>query len=218
MDFHRPLDGILGSRPKVALLRLLARGGGEHTGRFLARRVGYDPKTCQTALRDLVRQGVVERRAAGAAHLYRLNDRHVLVRKLLAPLFRGEGGLVRAYVEDFRKRVREPLLSLILFGSVAKAEERPSSDVDLLAIVPERKAVRKVQEACDRAAAELAARYGNPPQVIVLDLEGFRRRARSRDPFISEVLRSGKVLEGKPLGEVLGNVSEARSHKGRTQG
>lgn len=207
MIFRRPLDAVLGSRPKVALLRLLARAGGEHTGRFLARQVGFDAKTCHAALEDLVRQGIVERRGAGAAYLYRLNDRHALVAKLLTPLFEGEGKLLEDYAREFRRRLRGPVVSLILFGSVARAQESASSDVDILVIVSNPAAARRVEESADRAAADLASRYGNPLQVLVMDRDGFRRRARAGEPFVSEVLRTGRVLEGKSLAEVLKDVS-----------
>jgi len=207
MTFDRPLDHVLGARPKVALLRLLLRTRGEHTGRSLAKRVDFDSKTCHAALRDLARQGVVEHRRAGSSILYRVNERHVLVRELLEPLFDREGTFLSGYARELRSRLRAPLVSLVLFGSVARGEERPTSDVDLIVIVPDASAVPKAEEGVDQAAADLAGRYGNPPQVIVLDRETFGRKARTGDPLISEVLRTGRVLVGKSIAKVLKSVS-----------
>lgn len=207
MKFDRPIDDLLGARSKVALLRLLLRTRGDHTGRALARLAGLDAKTCHTALQDLARQGAVQYRRAGKAFLYRVNTEHVLVRDLLQPLFEREGSFLAMYGRELRSCFKGPIVSIILFGSVARGQGRPSSDVDLVVIVPAKTAVRPAEDAVDRAALDLASRFGSPPQVIVLDRESFRRKAASGDPFVSEVLRTGRVLEGKALAEVLKDVS-----------
>jgi hypothetical protein len=207
MKFDRPLDEVLGARSKVALLRLLVRTRGEQTGSELARQVSLDVKTCHTALQELAEHGVIGYRRAGAAILYRLNDRHFLVKALLQPLFERESTGVAAYAKDLAARVRAPLVALILFGSVVRKEERAKSDVDLVWVVPSAPAIRPTEDKVDRAASELAVRYGNPPQVIVLDRESFRLKAQKGDSFISEVMRTGRVLKGKPFAEILKHVS-----------
>ena len=111
------------------------------------------------------------------------------------------------YAKDLASRVKAPFVALILFGSVVRKEERAKSDVDLIWEVPSASAIRTTEDKVDRAASELAVRYGNSPQVIVLDREGFRRKAEKGDPFVSEVLRTGRVLKGKPFSEILKHVS-----------
>ncbi|HLF94118.1 MAG TPA: nucleotidyltransferase domain-containing protein [Planctomycetota bacterium] len=207
MIFNRPLDALLGTRSKTALLRMMVRTRGEHTGRGLARLLGLDAKTCHTALQDLARQGVVEFRKAGPAFLYRLNDLHALLRNLLEPLFEREEALLADYARDLEKHVGGRILSLILFGSVARKEERPTSDVDLLLVVSTSAEARRIEGAIDRVTVDLARRYGSPPQVIVMVRSEFRRKARSGDRFLTEVLRSGRVVRGKPVAEVLRDVS-----------
>lgn len=207
MKFDRPLDEVLGARSKVALLRLLVQTRGEHTGRELARLVDLDAKTCHTSLQALAREGVIEHRKAGTAILYRLNETHVLVEDLLVPLFDRESTFLAEYAKDLRSHLKASVVSLVLFGSVARREERSKSDVDLVVIVSNPSGAIKAEEAVDRAAVHLSTRYGNPPQVIVYDRDSFRRKARAGDGFISEVLRTGRVLEGKSLAEVLRNVS-----------
>ncbi|MBI4566040.1 MAG: nucleotidyltransferase domain-containing protein [Planctomycetes bacterium] len=203
MKFVRPLNDIFGQRSKVELLRFLVRTRAEHTGRELSRFLGLDPKTCHAALQDLARQGVVEHRKIGTAIAYKLNERHVLVRRILEPVFETEDGLLEAYANDLRKRAGIPLVSMILFGSVARGEERPASDVDVVLVTPAGGAGRERQEALDRAATELAGTYGNPPQVMLFSRREFSRKAAARDSFVSEVLRTGRVLYGKPFSQLL---------------
>ena len=203
MNFDRPLDEIFGSRSKVALLRLMIRTRGERTGRDLARLVSLDAKTCHTALRELGRQGVVEYRKVGPAILYRLNEGHSIVMRLIEPLFQGEGTLLQEYAEELKARLKSPVISMILFGSVARKEQRPTSDVDLVVIVPTNGAVRKAESSTDEVALDLAGRYGSAPQVVIYGQEDFRRKARSGDRFVSEVLRTGRVVQGRPLASEL---------------
>jgi predicted nucleotidyltransferase len=129
----------------------------------------------------------------------------VLVREILVPVFEKEAHFLEAYAKELRVRAGIPLVSQILFGSVARGEERPKSDVDLVFVIGGGKAGRDRQDALDQAMVELSGSYGNPPQVILFDHREFSRKARSGDPFVSEVLRTGRVLYGKPFAELLRN-------------
>jgi predicted nucleotidyltransferase len=203
MRFHYSIDDLFGQRSKVALLRLMVRTRAEHSGRELSRLVGLDGKTCHAALQDLARQGVVECRKVGTAILYKLKDRHVLVRYILAPVFRKEAGFLAAYAGELQKRARIPLVSVILFGSVVRRKERPSSDVDLVLVVPRPEVSRTCQDALDKAMVELSSSYGSPPQIVLFDRREFTKRAKSGDAFVTEVLRTGRVLYGKPISELI---------------
>ena len=102
-----------------------------------------------------------------------------------------------------QKRARIPLVSVILFGSVVRGEERPSSDVDLVLVVPRPEVSRTCQDALDRAMVDLSSSYGSPPQIILFDRREFAKKAKSGDAFVTEVLRTGRVLYGKPFSEII---------------
>lgn len=203
MNWSRPLDHVLGSRSKVALLRCLLRTRGEHSGRELARVTGLDPKTCHAALQDLARQGIVQYRRMGTALSYTLNDRHVWVRDGLAPLFQMEDRLPADYARDLRRRLGPRVLSIILFGSVARGDERPGSDLDLLVVAPNSTAPEVYERALDAAAVKLSRSYGTSPHVVWCTREAFQRKARSGNGLMTDVLRTGRVVWGRPLAELL---------------
>src|ERR1700722_20195038 len=72
MDFGHPLM-VVTPTLDGDVLAALARADAEFSGRELARHVGYgSTEGIRRAADRLVAQGVVSRRAAGAAHLYRL--------------------------------------------------------------------------------------------------------------------------------------------------
>jgi predicted nucleotidyltransferase len=215
MRFRHVLDDILGRRSNVVLLRFLVRTRGEHSGRDLARLVGLDHKTCHAALRGLTAQGVVDSRRLGTALAYRLRDRHPVVQDILKPAFAREEDLAERFVRDAAKLARTRALSVVLFGSVVRGEEGPESDVDILFVVKDPASRSRAKGALDEVAGELAARYGSVPQFIVEDLASFRCKIGRGDPFLNEVLRSGRVVLGKSLSEILSHGSQKDRHAKR---
>ncbi len=207
MRFSGVLDDILGQKSKVRILRLLLRSHARLTGRQIARQTGLNHGTCHTALRDLARHGVVLRSLAGAAHLYQLNEVHVLVKDVLILAFGTEAGLVEQYAHEARKGLGIPVESVILYGSVAREEERPDSDVDLMFIVSGVKVAEKGRALLGPLAASLARRFGSVPQIVFSDSRSFRSNVKKRIPYFTSVVQDGRVLFGKPLSDLLKNDS-----------
>jgi predicted nucleotidyltransferase len=207
MRFTRALDDLLGQKSKIRILRLLLGSHAQLTGRDIARQTGLNHRTCHTALRGLARQGVVRRQPAGAAHLYELNEEHVLVRGALSGLFDAEQGLVEEYARSARKGLGIPLESVILYGSVARGEERADSDVDLMFIVRDEKTAEKGRERLGTLGASLARKFGSVPQIVFSTARSFREGVKGRKPYYSAVVQDGRVVYGKALSEILRNGS-----------
>jgi len=132
MDFRRPLT-VVTPTLDGDVLGALARADAEFSGRELARHVGHgSTEGIRRAADRLVAQGVVSRRAAGAAHLYRLNREH-----LAGPWIEGLAGLRQQLID----RLRDLLVSwdeaprvVLLFGSAARGRATADSDLDVLVI------------------------------------------------------------------------------------
>jgi len=79
---------------------------------------------------------------------------------------------------------------IILFGSHARGDAKPDSDVDLMVIMP-----RDGKERHQRAAEiHLKCHPGFPIDVLVRTQEEFNERLGMRDWFMREIAREGKVL------------------------
>ena len=132
MDFGRPLM-VVTPTLDGDVLGALARADAEFSGRELARRVGHgSTEGIRRAADRLVAQGVVSRRAAGAAHLYRLNREH-----LAAPWIEGLAGLRQQLIDRLRGLIAswdETPRVVLLFGSVARGRATAASDLDVLVI------------------------------------------------------------------------------------
>lgn len=134
MDFRRPLQ-VVTPTLDGDVLSVLARADAEMTGREIQRVVGHGShQGIRNAANRLAEQGVVSRRSAGKANLYRLNLDHVA-----APWIEGLASLPSQVLERLRSAIKawhQPPVLVVLFGSVARGEATTSSDLDILVVRP----------------------------------------------------------------------------------
>lgn len=132
MDFNRPL-GVVSPTLDGDVLSVLAAADEEFSGRSIQRMLGHSSEPgVRKAAERLVEQGVVLRRRSGQAKLYRLNRRH-----LAAPCIEMLAALKVELVVRLRAALaswREPPVVALLFGSVARGEAGPDSDLDLFLV------------------------------------------------------------------------------------
>ncbi len=210
MRFDKPLNEILGTRSKVALLRVLLQTEGEYTGRDLARLVDVDHKACYLALNHLVDEGIVRMRRIGQASAYSLNRDHAAM-EMLKPLFEKERALFARFVQEVGETLypdagaRKAIDAIVLFGSVARGEQRKESDVDLFVLVRTKEAAVGGGLRVAEVMTRMVARYGSVPQVFVESTAEFRASVKRGDPFRGEVVRTGRVVQGKEFEELLRN-------------
>jgi predicted nucleotidyltransferase len=85
-------------------------------------------------------------------------------------------------------------LRIILFGSYARGEEGPDSDIDLLVVVPRVEDKRKTTVDMRRALRDLPV----AKNVIPTDPDEIRRRGELVGTVLRPALREGKVLYERP--------------------
>ena len=81
--------------------------------------------------------------------------------------------------------------SLVLFGSVARGEARPDSDVDILVLTEAPLAVR---QRIDEISYDIDLKNTVFTQLVVLTTKNFEAEARMRSYFSSDIFRDGIVL------------------------
>lgn len=204
----RPLPSLdlLASRPTVRILRYLATHGGVHTGRHLAAASGVAVARAAEALSKLVDMGVVQRRRAGRAYLYSLNETSYLVSNLLLPVFQAEGRWLEALGNEVLKTLDKLAISVILYGSWARRQAGLSSDVDLLVITRKGHVKARAERALESQRGRLAERFGRPVSLLVVSQDEFRRRLRRGDRLTREIIREGRALAGYSIAEVVGRA------------
>jgi len=183
MYFGEPFGGLLPGA-QGAVLAVLLRTGTPLTGRQIHGLVepSYSTWSIQQAIKTLRQLGLIDATPAGRAHLHSVNQRHFAVpalRALLNPIA-ALRAVVAANVDD---RVR----TVLLFGSVARAESTRQSDVDLAVIADDDWPGR-----VDLQSA-VTEQLGNDCDVLVLTQSDW---ANSNEPVVSDIRRDGVVLYG----------------------
>lgn len=204
---REPLSYALGTRAKVACLRILSLTSAQVTQRELARRAGLQHRTSQLALAELVLLGLVRRVEGGRDMLVSLNTDHYLAVGV-AELFLAESEFFLALRSELvsaaaaAPRNARPV-SVVLFGSIARGDDRPSSDIDLLVLTAGAAATERVLSELERAGDRLRTRYGYVLRPIGYTLAEARRRWRRREPPLPDVMRDHVVLFGPPFRELV---------------
>jgi predicted nucleotidyltransferase len=196
MRFHGLAEGIISSPKRMAVVRtILMRPSQSWTGRQLARESGVSPRWAIETLRALEAEGVVQPWSVPPAVLWKVNQRHILLR-LLKDLTDLDGSVRRLLLDDLRKVVAPTRpIAAILFGSTARRDEQPGSDVDLLVVIKAARDRTKVTEALIDRGSDFFWKFGNRLAPIVITEREFR--AKRGYGFVGEALREGIWVWGE---------------------
>lgn len=201
MRWHHFIKDILRDTTHIACLKHLQNQPGL-SGRELAKLTKVSQFKIRIVLDNLSRQGLLKRQVVGRAHLYTLNTHHFLVEKI-KPLLEIEEDFFTFVGAWIRKRVFPKPLSIILFGSVARGEERSDSDVDLLFIYKKGGSQEKLAEKIQEAIADSLEYFGNRFAPVLTTPLDFQKAIKTRDPFFLQILKEGFVIAGATMNEVL---------------
>jgi hypothetical protein len=114
---------------------VLAGAEEEFSGRQIHRLVGHGSEPgVRKAVERLAGQGIVLRRQAGRANLYRLNREHVSAEAI--ELLSGTRSQLIAWLEEAIGSWEVAPRCAALFGSAARNQAGPDSDLDLLVVRP----------------------------------------------------------------------------------
>lgn len=207
MLFHT-LDAILGSTAKVRIVRALIPLTSPVSGNELRALARIRSKSgLKTALDDLTELGIIQREDTRRIRLYRINRGHDLAEPLAA-LFRAEftrvGALRKALQEILEAgAVQEHTLSIILFGSNARGDARPTSDLDLL-VVTRTEPADHVRGVLIDAIPEVERRFGLRISPVLLSKERVQERFTDGDPLMQNIHADGRTLYGTHFQELVG--------------
>jgi predicted nucleotidyltransferase len=204
MRFRHPLNDVFRTATRVKILRLLARTPEiVFTGREIARNIGVANSNVSLALSGLEKIGVLHSVAKGRSLLYRLNTRHILCERLLRDLFDKEAGNLNHVLEKIFLRWPPDIRSVICYGSVARGEEKESSDVDLCFVIRDSSRRSAISRILDLVQAEFYLRTGNRFSPYLISARSFAVRYRKGHPLIRRIASEGLLLHGDPVGELV---------------
>lgn len=203
------LNAVLGSTAKVRLLRAVLPLAGAVSGREARELAGVRSQSgAQQALMQLAQLGILHEERIRGARLYRVNREHHLVPAIRA-LFEAEQSRAGAVRDVVRQQLESKDLLVrvhfvVLFGSVARGDARPDSDVDLLVVTDSARYTARVSDALHEAAERAERTLGVRLSPLVMALPRLRERYRAGDPLLHNIETEGRVLLGSSLRDMVG--------------
>jgi len=205
----RPLEKILDSQTKVAILRVLSSGIDRRMGGSeIARVAGFSVPSTHDSLKALHAASIVTMELIGNQHVYALNLKDRIVQKVILPMFQAEGN----WKKDAKERliggmkdahILKSVISVILYGSVQQGRAKPGSDLDLAIIVKTASDLEKVKDAfLGPIAADLSVYFAFRLDAYIKTAEEFRKLLKRNSPPVSTLIKEYSVLYGKEPLEV----------------
>ncbi|KAF0127231.1 MAG: hypothetical protein FD189_416 [Elusimicrobia bacterium] len=183
-------------------MRALKDSGEGMSGRAAARAAGINHQACKQALDRLEAIGLVIRQGSGHTQMLRLNFEQQLVKEALLPLFAAESTFRTRMRADIARGFGKNARSATIFGSSARSEDRPGSDIDLLLVADGRTKTALADKAAEFGRG-FTRKYGIRLSPIIYTAGEAKARHMAGDPLIENVLAHGVDLLEKKLREVL---------------
>lgn len=204
MDWKTPTEALMPGLEGVALRQLYAVDAPQTAGDVHARAGAGSRNGVRYALDRLADQGIVTRTVAGNTAIYQVNREHLAYPALTAAL-----ATFNPY-RDLRDRLRDlardctwdgPLFALAIYGSVARGEAGPDSDVDLLLVLPDGRDVDdpQVDDLSEALHVQVKRWTGNRAHLDVRTRRQVQAAAESGDPIFTSWVRDADLVFGPDL-------------------
>lgn len=199
MDLSNPIRSVAPSL-ESAVLEVLANTESGLNASQIARLSGRGSRNGQAPVLDrLVEHGLVLADPAPTGHLYRMNRAHVL-----APAVEAAANAREAAIDRIRTAAADltpPPVHTSLFGSVARGEARPESDIDLLIVVPDHVDVRADPwlDQMSVLSDSVMTWTGNRLEPLVFTNARFAEIVADDEAIVREWISDAIDLTGQPL-------------------
>lgn len=188
------LEELFTSKTRAEVMRILFDGEGkEHYLREIEKVTDLQISSLQKEIKHLLKIDLVKARKDGNRIYYRANKEHPIYTDLVSIVEKTLG-----IISLLKERLRDPRIECaFIFGSVAKNNEKASSDIDIIIIgdLGMRALTKLLSGLQDKLGREI-----NPHVYSNLEL---KKRIKDKDHFISSILKE----EIKPI---IGNINEYR--------
>lgn len=190
------IDEILGSRSRIAVLRVLRGVGVPLNASQIAARTKLTRPAVASVLADFAGMGIVQSSSAGRANVHTLIRDNLLVTQIIEPLFAAEEEQPEALAAQLRATFGQAAESVVLFGSYARGDQDADSDVDVALVARDPSAKELLESAVLAHEIEFHRQFGAALSPLIYDARE-AAELRSRAPGLFDSIRKdGIVLSG----------------------
>lgn len=190
------IEDVLGSRSRIAVLRVLHGVDVPLNASQIAARTGLTRPAVASVLAGLYSMGAVRNSPAGRATVHWLCRDNVYVESLVDPLFQAERELPEQLVDDLAWSFQEHAISVALFGSYARGDQTPTSDVDVVLVAENSLMKAALESAAADHAIEFRDRFGASLSALVYTLDEAAALSRTSPELAESIRRDGIVVSG----------------------
>jgi predicted nucleotidyltransferase len=200
MILHDYLEQVLGNKGSISVLRaLVGHKGKVFTIRLLAEDAGISHTEAASTVNDLENLGIVQVQPVGKAHQVSLNKKSYVLNKIVEQIFKAEQHSLQEVIMILKKNLNsKKIISAVIFGSVARREEKEDSDIDLLIISND---YDQAIESVSRIAEEISLMFHTKVSHVIFSEKQLRSKKNS--DLIRSIIKDHVLITGKELADMI---------------
>jgi len=206
VDFRHPVEAVIPGAQGRVIAALLGTSGDLNL-RTIARVAGVSVAQASRVLPGLVDLGMIERREVPPSSLFRIVPEHVATRALVA--LADSRAVVLAEMGRAAAKIRPAPISVIAFGSFARGDGEPDSDIDVIMLRPTGVDADDDgwSQAIERWRTVVSRVAGNTVEILDVDADAVAAKLSGRSELWRDVHRDGQVVFGKRLDALADRLS-----------
>ena len=195
MKFNISLFNVISSKTKVKIIKFLIDHEAFMSEREIASVLNVSHMSINRTMRELADINLVHFVNIGKAHLWRVN-RKSYAYKVLSEIIKGISN-IKEPLEDLKKTIlrnlpKTSIKKIILFGSITKGTDSPSSDIDIFILVKDIMDKEKLEPSIEKLSDICFEKYGNNLAPYVLTEREMKQKKNLK--IISEINRGIQIF------------------------
>jgi predicted nucleotidyltransferase len=163
----------------------------------IAGRAGLTRPAAGTVLGEFAAMGLTANVDVGNARVHWLVRDNVYVQELVKRVFEFESRMPDMLLEDLRDTFGDAAESVVLFGSYARGDQRPDSDIDVVLVGIDAQQKARLHVLVADESASFRRRWGASLSVLTFTLDEAAELRRTSPGLLRSLEEDGVVVSGR---------------------
>ena len=126
--------------------------------------------------------------------MYQLNENNSAINGVLKPIYDWESGLLDELAEMYVERLGDIVVAIRLFGSKARGEEKPGSDIDLLLVVVDGIDLQELEDTVTEIDINAGQKLGCPVSTIAVTEKEYGKKMKNKQGFWKRIPQDSRII------------------------